>query len=108
MYIFEIRLWLLVKISSRTLLSPFLVVLVPSVTFCRRLRSDATLINCHKDMSLYLPSGITDPIPAFQLALGKLKSPVSIMSGIGALYLPITLYILSITIFLKDSANTSP
>merc|ERR1711874_179246 len=28
-------------------------------------------------MSLYLPSGLTDPIPAFQLAFGKLKSPVS-------------------------------
>merc|ERR1711874_680303 len=81
---------------------PLLVLRVPSVTFCSKFKSDAILISCCNDDLLHSTSGFTDPLPAFQLELGKLKSPMRIISGVGDLYPFITLWIFFITILSKD------
>ena len=86
----------------------FLVSLVPSDIYCNKLYSDAMLISCCNKFLLHLLSGLTTPIPAFHWAFGKLKSPMSKMSGVGVLCLFISLHILSIIISLKDLSRVSP
>ena len=97
-----------VKISSSMLPFPDLALRVLKFTFCNRFKFDANLIISSNDSFSDLELALASPIPFYHTALGKLKSPVKTISGTGAVYLSITLFISSITVFLNEFFKISP
>ena len=102
--IWLIKWWLFVNIKSRVFDPPVWVVLVPNVIFWSSWWVSQVSINLLSIRdSGELPCGRV-AVPSRHMALGKLKSPASIMSGTGVFKFEMTLLILSMMV-LKDSSR---